>query len=90
MIISTVYLPKTTVNVRYQCVPMRTVRAGQTDYSVVTGAVRYWVLLIARPQVRVLPGAQHHRSTTCDKRRDARGLFSAIGPRQPRVRGGCG
>ena len=54
MIIPIVYLPKTTVNVRYQCVPMRSVCAGQTDYSMVTGAVRYWVLLIARSQVGVL------------------------------------
>ena len=40
MIISTLYLPETTVNVRYQCVLLRNVCAGHTDCSVVTDTVR--------------------------------------------------
>jgi hypothetical protein len=51
MIISTLYLPETTVNVRYQCVLLRSVCAGQTNCSVMIGTVRWWVLLIASSQV---------------------------------------
>jgi hypothetical protein len=40
MIISTLYLPETTVNVRYQCVLSRSVCAGQAHCSVATGTVR--------------------------------------------------
>jgi hypothetical protein len=39
MIISTLYLLETTVNVRYQCVPLRSVCAGQTNCSVMTVTV---------------------------------------------------
>jgi hypothetical protein len=40
MIISILYLPETTVNVRYQCVLSRSVCAGQTNCSVIIGTVR--------------------------------------------------
>lgn len=40
MIISTLYLPETTVNVRYQYVLLRSVCAGQTNCSVTIGTVR--------------------------------------------------
>jgi len=40
VIISTLYLPEITVNVRYQCVLLRSVCAGQTNSSVMTGTVR--------------------------------------------------
>ena len=39
VIISTLYLPEITVNVRYQCVLLRSVCAGQTNSSVMTGTV---------------------------------------------------
>jgi hypothetical protein len=39
MIISTLYLPEIIVNVRYQCVLLRSVCAGQTNCSVMTGNV---------------------------------------------------
>jgi hypothetical protein len=40
MIISTFYLPETTINVRYQYVPLRSACAGQGNHSVMTGTVR--------------------------------------------------
>jgi hypothetical protein len=40
MIISTLYLPETTVNVRYQYVLLRSVCPGQMGCSVTTGTVR--------------------------------------------------
>jgi hypothetical protein len=51
MIISTVYLPEITVNVRYQRELFRSTFAGQTNCSVMTGTVRQCVLIIARLQV---------------------------------------
>ncbi len=54
MIISTFYLPETTVNVRDQQVPSRSISAGHRNCSVMTGTVRYWVLIIASSQVGVL------------------------------------
>jgi len=40
VIISTLYLPEITVNVRYQCVLSRSICAGQRNSSVMTGTVR--------------------------------------------------
>ena len=40
LIISTLYLPETAANLRYQHAPLRSICAGQTKYSVITGAVR--------------------------------------------------
>jgi hypothetical protein len=40
MIISTLYLPETTANVRHQRVPSRSVCAGQMNCSVMTGTVQ--------------------------------------------------
>jgi hypothetical protein len=42
MIMFTLYLPEITVNVRYQCEPLRDVCAGQTNCSVMTDTVRQW------------------------------------------------
>jgi len=40
MIISTLYLPKTTVNVQHQHVLSESIGAGQKEFSVMTGTVR--------------------------------------------------
>ncbi|MDT7715644.1 MAG: hypothetical protein QOH09_1636 [Pseudonocardiales bacterium] len=40
LIISTPYLPESTANVRYQHAPLRSIRTGQTKYSVITGTIR--------------------------------------------------
>jgi hypothetical protein len=40
MIISTLYLHEVTVNVRYQCVLLRSVCARQTRYSIMAGTIR--------------------------------------------------
>ena len=59
MIISTFYLPETTVNLRHQHVPSRSISAGHRYCSVMIGTVRYRVLVFARPQVGALHRARH-------------------------------
>jgi hypothetical protein len=54
MIISTLYLPETTGNVRHQHVPARSVCAGYTNCPDMTGTVRQRILVIASSQVCVL------------------------------------
>lgn len=51
MIVSTLYLPRTAVNLQHQHATARDVCADQDMYSVMTGTVRWWLLVIARPQV---------------------------------------
>jgi hypothetical protein len=51
MIISTLYLPETTTNLRHQHVPPRSACAGQANCSIMTGTIRWRVLVIARLQV---------------------------------------
>jgi hypothetical protein len=41
VIISTPYLPETTVDIRYQYVLLRRICAGQTSYSGMAGTVRW-------------------------------------------------
>jgi hypothetical protein len=40
LIISTLYLPETIVSIRYQCELLRSLCAGHTNYSAMTGTVR--------------------------------------------------
>jgi hypothetical protein len=40
VIISTLYLAETTINIRYPCVPLKSICAGQMNCSVMTGTVR--------------------------------------------------
>jgi hypothetical protein len=55
------YLPGTTVNLQHQPAPATGIRTAQQKCSAMTSTVRWWLLVIARPQVRVLrrPQPQH-------------------------------
>jgi hypothetical protein len=68
MVISTFYLPGSAANIQYQYAPTGGVYAGQRKSSAMTSTVRWWLLGIARPQVRILPGAHRHRSQAQGKR----------------------
>jgi hypothetical protein len=62
MIVSTLYLPETTANVRHQYVPSRSICADQTNCPVMAGAVQQRVLIIARSQVSCPALGQVRRS----------------------------
>jgi hypothetical protein len=51
MIASTLYLPETIANVRYQHIPSRSICTDQTKCSVITGTIRLRLLVIASSQV---------------------------------------
>jgi hypothetical protein len=54
MVISTLYLPATTANIQHQPAPTGGVCAGQGNYPGMTSTVRWWLLVVAKPQVQVL------------------------------------
>ena len=58
LIISTLYLPETTGNVRHRHVPSRSVCAGYTNCPDMTGTVRQWILVIVSYETSVCFG-QH-------------------------------
>ncbi len=62
MIVSTVYLPGTTVNVQHQHALTRSICAGHKRCPCMIGTVRWWFLVIARSQVGALHRARFSKA----------------------------